>query len=214
MRKGIAIAVCALLLALATAASAGQMTKGSLKGPYLDLQFGLTQATFDTDQTTGVKQGENYEPTFGFIFGWNLVDWFSAEINGRYATTRTDNGREHIAGANLFAKFTWISDWLTDFPTFRVLPYAKAGIGTHIAILPGALGGGDSKITSFGYGPSAGGGIAFIWKKYFHFGVDAQCDMLFFDDGTQTVNGVPGTVVYKGGFYPSLVAMGFLGVHY
>ena len=213
MRKGTAIAVCALLFAL-SAPAAGEMTKGSLKGPYLDLQAGVTQATYDTDQTTAVKQGHSYEPTIGFLFGWNLVDWFSAEINGRYATTRNDDRREHLAGANLFAKFTWVNKWLTDFPTFRVLPFAKAGIGTHIAILPGAVSNGDSKVTMFSYGPSVGGGVAFIWKKYFHFGVDAQCDMVFFDDGTQTVNGVPGTVVYKGGFYPSLVATGFLGVHY
>jgi hypothetical protein len=205
-----------LLLALAISLPAfARPGQGFNHGPYLDIEAGISEAKFDHDQTIGADTTRDYEPSFGFMFGWNAWDWLSAELQGRYSTDRNAGRREHLAAANLYAKFFLITDALTDFPTLRILPFAKAGMSLHVDVLPGSVNASDSnKITTMGYGPSIGAGIAVTWKKYVHFGMDIQEDLLFYEDKRQTVSGVPNTLVYKGGFYPSLAAMGFIGVHY
>jgi hypothetical protein len=213
MRR-ILIACLALACTLAPISAAARPNRGFNVGPYLDLIGGVSQATFDRDQTTGIAQGSDFQPTFGFLFGWNVVDSLAAELQGRYATDPNHGDREHIAYANVMAKWMPIFDALTDFPTLRILPFLKGGMGVTVAILPGAPGSDGSKLTTVGFGPTLGGGIAFICKKYVHFGIDLQEDLHFFQDKTQTVNGVPGTLVYKGGFHPLFSAMGFVGVHY
>ncbi len=44
--------------------------------------------------------------------------------------------------------------------------------------------------------------------------IDQVEDLRFFEDKRQTVNGIPDTLVYKGGFYPLFNAMAFVGVNY
>jgi hypothetical protein len=207
--------ICAALCVLAMAAEAGaRPARGFLSGPYLALEGGVSQLAFDRDEASGEKVGSEFEPVIGFIFGWNIFDSFSAEIQGRYSTDRNNDRRLHSASADAVVKYFLITDALTDFPTLRILPFVKGGLGINVAILPGNRGSTDAKVTSVGYGPAVGGGIAFLWKKYFYFGVDVQEDLLFFRDTRQTVNGVPDTIVYKGGFHPCFGAMAILGVHY
>jgi hypothetical protein len=211
MRRLLATCAIALLL-LAPAAAESRPENGFNTGPYLALTGGIIQAGFDFNEVTQSKQGGDFEPAIGILFGWNALDSLSAEIQARYSTNRNDGQREHIANANLYAKWMPILDVLTDFQTLRILPFVKGGLGLTVAVLPGADA--SSKITTIGFGPSVGGGIAFTWKKYVHFGVDVQEDFLFFNDQSQTVGGVPGTLVYKGGFFHAFSAMGFVGVHY
>ena len=211
-RSIIATIALAVLIAAPLSAEARPL-KGFHTGPYLMIEIGAMQEDFDRDQITGQDIGRDWEPAFGFVFGWNIWDFFSGELQGRYATNLNSGRREHIATANAYAKFTLIADALTDFPTLRILPFAKAGLATRITALPGTPGAAHSTATRVGFGPSVGGGIAFLWKKYFYFGIDAQEDLLFMGSIDQTVNGAM-RQVYDGGFHPSFSAMGMIGVHY
>jgi len=215
MRRILATAACLAILALSQASSA-RPPSGFHTGPYLVLEGGVLQADFDTDQVTGQKQGNEFEPTVGFVFGWNIFDSFSTELQGMYTTDKNGGRRIHIASANVYAKYFLVTDALTDFPTFRILPFAKVGMGFRATVLPStqAAVNPDDKLTRIGIGPSVGGGLAFLWKKYFYFGIDTQCDLYLYDDINQTVAGVPNTRVYDGGFKPSFTGMAFVGVHY
>jgi len=212
-KRAVHTAVIVLLSLCAAGAAEARPQKGFHTGPYLALELGAMQEDFDTDQVTGLDVGSDFQPTFGFVFGWNIWDYFSGELQCRYSTNMSSSRREHIATVNAYGKWTFIADALTDFPTFRVLPFLKGGIASRIAALPGTPAAGKSTLTRFGVGPSAGAGIAFMWKRYFYFGVDLQEDFLFFDGISQTVNGVS-REVYEGGFHPSFSASAILGVHY
>ena len=205
--------LAALAILILPASGFAKPQKGFHTGPYLMLEVGAMQENFDQDQVTGQSVGSDFEPTFGFIFGWNIWDFFSGELQGKYSTNSNGGRREHIAGANAYAKFTLIANALTDFPSLRILPFLKAGLATRIEDLPGTPGANHSTAARFGVGPSAGGGISFLWKKYFYFGIDVQEDLLDFDDIDQTVNGVM-MHVYDGGWHQSFSAMGMIGVHY
>jgi len=213
MRLRIIIAFT-LIATLAPLQAWARPQKGFNVGPYLAIEAGAAQTEFDTDQVTGTKVASEFEPVFGFIFGWNIYDWFSTELQGLYSTDRNSGKRVHYGSAVMTTKYFLILDALTDFPTFRILPFAKAGAGFRVSVLPDTPAAGTGKVTSFGYGPSVGGGVAFIWKKYFFFGIDLQEDLFYFDSIRQTVNGVPNVTVYKGGFQPQFTGAGFIGVHY
>lgn len=199
---------------LAPSALHARPKKGFHTGPYLTLEFGVMQADFDKNAASNINNGRDFEPTIGFLFGWNTWDFFSAEIQGRYTTNKNFDRREHIAAVGLCGKWTFIFDALTDFKDLRILPFAKAGISSRISALPGDPNSGNSTVASWGLGPSVGAGLAFMLYKYFYFGIDLQEDLLFFNSINQTVNGVPNTRVYDGGFHPSFGAMLILGVHY
>lgn len=173
--------------------------------------------TFDKDEQSGTKIGNDYEPVLGLTFGWNLWDCFSAELQGLYTTARTEGRREQIASANVYGRYFLILDQLTDFKSLKILPTFKGGLALRIASLPGNPASTDKALTTFGWGPSFGGGLSFIAAKYVFFGFEVQGDLLFFEDKRQDLTsggGAPGTLVYKGGFYPQLTALGFAGVHF
>ncbi len=192
--------------------------KGFNTGPYLVLEGGVIQATFDRDENTGDEIGHAYDPAVGLIFGWNVWDSFSAEIEGRYSTAKLNDTREHLVSANVYGRYSFILDALTDFDTLRILPTLKGGLSFRVASLPGDPSSSDKAITTFGWGPSFGGGLSFIVKKYIFFGFNVQEDLVFFKDVYQTLNvggvDVPNVLIYKGGFYPQFSAMAFVGVHY
>jgi len=215
MNRSIVIFFVAVLAMLAISSTIEAKPKrGFHTGPYLLLEGGGLQADYDTDVVTGEQIGRDFEPTFGFLFGWNIWDELSTELQGRYATNLKSDRRQHIACGNIYAKWTLITDALTDFKSFRILPFLKGGMSMQISVLPGNRNATHDTVTQIGFGPSPGAGIAFLWFKYFYFGIDIQGDLLFFDNINQTVSGVPNTLVYRGGFHPSFSAMGMIGVHY
>lgn len=188
--------------------------KGFHDGPYLCLEIGSMQSNFDTDQTSGAKVGRDFEPSFGFLFGWNVLDSISAELQGVYSTDLNRGRREHFANANTYVKFTPIFDSLTDFDSVKILPFVKSGLSIHVAALPGNPNSGDDVVRMIGWGPSIGAGITFLINKYIYIGIDTQEDFILFNDVTQNVSGIPDTLVYKGGIHPIFSAMAILGVHY
>jgi hypothetical protein len=211
MRRLVLITAIAALL-LASASAECRPDRGFNEGPYLDLLGGAGQFDFDYNQATQSKVGGDFEPLVGIIFGWNALDQLSAEIQARYTTNKNSGQREHIANANLYAKWMPIFDALTDFQSLRILPFVKGGMGITVAVVPG--GDASTKMTMIGFGPSVGGGIAFLWKKYVHFGIDVQEDFLYFGDQRQTVGSTPDALIYKSGFFHQFSGMGFIGVHY
>lgn len=215
MSMRIIISAIIIILVVTLGASAhARPLKGFHTGPYLAFELGALQADFDHDESANADIGRPYEMSFGFLFGWNIKDSFSAELAGLYATSQNNGAREHLAGANMYGKYTFILNGLTDFKTFKVLPYVKGGVGTLIAALPGTAGSSKKYVTQFGIGPSVAGGCAFMLYKYFYFGFDVRGDFFAFDEIDQTVNGVPDTLVYKGGLKPIFGTKIFLGVHY
>lgn len=207
------------MIVLIAAAAQAKPHKGFHTGPYLCLTGGITHNDFDRNQRTNEKLGTIIEPIVGFVFGWNMMDWFSMELEGRYSTSEKRGRREQVAGANISAKFFLVTDALTNFKTLRILPFAKAGLSMNVAALPGdEQATVDDTRTSFGYGPSVGTGVMFLFKKYVYLGLNAQGDFLFFNDIHQdiTVGGVTtsNVLIYKGGFIPSFVLTGIVGVHF
>lgn len=205
------------LLLVASSSAWAKPHKGFHTGPYLALEIGLSHNAFDKNIRENRNIGTLIEPTIGFLFGWNALDWLSAELEARYITSEKDDRREHIGGANLNAKFFLITDALTDFKTLRILPFGKVGAAFHVAVLPGDMAASDSTVTSFAYGPSVGGGVMFLFAKYVYLGLNVQGDFLFFDDIRQDIT-VGGTttseLIYKGGLTPQFVATAILGVHF
>lgn len=192
--------------------------KGFYEGPYLALSAGAIQAENDKDDQAQTNVGRAIEPAGGLIFGWNVWDVFALELKGEYATNDNGGRREHLLNIALQPKYTFLIDRLVDFPTLRILPFLSMGGASRFAVLPGNILSSDQKVTSVGIGPTAGGGIAFLWKKYFFFGVDVREDFLFYDDVRQTLDlaAPPATdqIIYRGGFHPSFAAIVFVGVHY
>ncbi len=205
------LATLSLLIALPSQA---RPRKGFHSGPYLALEVGISQEDFDRDQVTGQNVGRDWESAFGFIFGWNIWDSFSAELQGRYTTNLNKGRRAHLANANFYGKYTFISNTLTDFERFRILPFVKGGLAVKVEALPGTPGATHNTAIRTALGPAIGGGLSFLWNKYLYFGIDAQEEFLFFGSIHQTVGATPDLLVYRGGFHPSFCAMGMIGVHY
>lgn len=217
MRRLIQIIFFSATIIVALPCSAKPL-KGFNTGPYLYLEGGIVQSDFDIDQQSGEQVGEKFEPSMGLTFGWNIWDCFSAELEGRYATDRTENKREHLVAANAYGKYFLILDALTDFKSLRIMPTFKGGISFHVASMPGNPNSTDTAVTTFGVGPSFGAGFSFLIAEYLFFGFDVKEDLLFLTDAHQdlTVGGaaVPHALIYKGGFHPQFTAMGFIGVHF
>lgn len=216
--KHLVSAICFLAAVIISAHSWAKPLKGFNVGPYLVLEGGIIQADFDKDEQTGEEAGHKFDPSMGLIFGWNLWDCFSAELEGRYSTAKLHDKREHLVSANAYGRYFVILDMLTDFDSLRIMPTVKGGLSFRVASLPGDPNSSDSAITTFGYGPSFGGGLTFLVKKYLFFGFDVQEDLVFFNDARQdlTINGqaFPNTLIYKGGLHPQFSATAFIGVHY
>jgi hypothetical protein len=214
MMKRLITTALAVAISVSAAVAHARPPTGFNTGPYLAIHGGVLQADFDTDQVSGTEVGRDFEPAVGFLFGWNIFDYFSTELQGLYSTNSNNSRRIHIAQADVNTKWFLVTDALTNFPTLRILPFLKGGMGIRVSVLPGNVGSTNTNVTNIGWGPTFGGGVSFIWKKYFYFGVDVQEDLFLYNDIHQTVNGVPRTLVYKGGFHPSFGAMATLGVHY
>ena len=170
MKKLIGIIILTLMISLNYPLWAKPLA-GFNKGPYLCIEAGIMQTDFDKDEQSGTKIGRDFEPAIGLIFGWNVWDYLSAELDGRYGTNINAGKREHLVGANINGKYFFILDALTDFPSLRIMPTIKGGFAFRVASLPGNINTTDKVVTTFGWGPSFGGGISFLWKKYCRLGL-------------------------------------------
>ncbi len=218
MKRGIFFIIILGLVALTAAEAHARPHKGFHTGPYLCIEGGVTQNSFDTNQRTGEKIGFAMEPTVGFLFGWNVYDWLSAEMVGRYSTGAKNDRREHLVDANMSVTAFLVTDALTNFPTLRILPFGKVGMAVRIDALPGDTQSSDGVVTRVGFGPTVGAGVMFLFQKYVYMGFEAQGDFINIDDIRQdlTSGGVttPSALIYKGGWLPQFTALGIVGVHF
>ncbi|MFH1652440.1 MAG: outer membrane beta-barrel protein [Pseudomonadota bacterium] len=193
------------------------MPEGFFTGPYIQLQLGVMQFDDDRDQQTGIRLGRNYEPSFGLIFGWNILDELALEFDGRYSTNINSGRSEHIAAPGFSVKYNFYQFNVFNPETF-ILPYIKGGMNFRVAVLPGNDLSSDKKITQFGYGPSFGAGVDFLINKYVFLGIIVRYDILNYEDVRQNLdNAAPpviGALIYRGGWHNSLGAGITLGVHY
>lgn len=218
MRAGSIVILLALITLVATSAAHAKPPKGFHTGPYLALEGGISYADFDVNQRTNEKVGTIVDPNVGFIFGWNVYDWLAAEMSGRYSTSEKRGRREHIANANLTTKAFLITNALTNFKTLRILPYAKAGLAMIFADLPEdeIVSATDTRFT-YGFGPTVGVGVMFLFKKYVYLGINAQTDLLFLQDIRSSITSggtTTSTLIYKGGFQPQFYSSFIAGVHF
>lgn len=218
MKAGSIIVLLLLISLVAPSAAFAKPPKGFHTGPYLALEGGISYTDFNVNQVTNEKVGTIVEPNVGFLFGWNVYDWLAAEMSARYSTSEKRGRREHIANANLTTKAFLITNALTNFKTLRILPYAKAGLAMIFADLPEeqTVSSTDTRFT-YGFGPTVGVGVMFLFKKYVYLGLNAQTDLLFLNDirsnittGGTTTN----TLIYKGGFQPQFYTSFVAGVHF
>ena len=192
--------------------------QGFHEGPYILLEFGALQADFDYNLAAAEKVGRDLEPNIGLLFGWDLTDNWGALFQSQYSTNKNRGRREHITNNLLAVRYSFIVDALTPSTNFSAIPYVLSGFGFRISALPGDQNSSDSVIPSFGFGPSVGGGLAFMVKKYLYLGFQVQGDLLFYDELRQNFDRanplLANQKVYNGGFQPSFATHFMIGVHY
>lgn len=220
LMKYLVVAAAGLLAICISTQAVARPHRGFHTGPYLAVEAGIGHNDFDRNQRTDEKVGTVIEPTLGFLFGWNLYDWFATEMSGYYSTSEKRGRREHVAGLNLNAKFFLITDSLINFKSLRILPFAQVGPALNIAFLPGdesSLNPDDTR-TSIAFGPSVGGGVMFLFAKYVYLGLKAKGDFLYYEEIRQDIvakgASTPSAVIYRGGFIPSFVTTVVVGVHF
>ncbi|MBI4212228.1 MAG: hypothetical protein HY540_06275 [Deltaproteobacteria bacterium] len=191
--------------------------KGFHEGPYLLFEGGVLQSDFDTDQVSGAQIGRDFEPSFGLIFGWNITDTIATELKGLYSTNLKSDRREHIVATNINLRYSFLVDALVR-NKLKIMPYVKIGPAVRLTAFPGNPQSSDQLIPSYAIGPSAGGGLMFIWGKYLSIGLDAHEDFLLFNDNRQDLDlaspAQTNQLVYKGGLHPQFGAGILFGVHY
>lgn len=188
--------------------------KGFHEGPFLALAAGITQFDWDVNQRTGVQEGNSYEPAFGLLFGWNVRDGWAPELQLRYATESEAGRREHIAAVNTGIVFTLLLDALTDLGHWQILPFLRPGGVYQLATIPGDPLSSSPRLISQGGGPSIGGGIRVLFKKYLYVGLQAQEEFIWHNSHTQSLPGLGNVLVYKGGMDLQFQAFLTLGVHF
>lgn len=188
--------------------------RGFLEGPYLMLGGGVMKFNWDVNQHTGVEEGKTFEPYFALTFGWNLIDWIAPEMQLRYTTDENGGKREHIAGVNIGPAFSLVTPFLTTFKNWKILPFIKPGMTVQIAALPGDPDSGTATVILTGIGPSIGGGVRFLFKKYFYCGVEAGQEWINMEGKSQDL--IPGgpTQIYQGGWKPQFQTSLMFGIHY
>lgn len=192
--------------------------KGFHEGPFILLEAGVMQADFDRDVAAGENVGRNFEPAAGLLFGWDITDHWGCFLQSQYSTNKNNGRREHITNNLLAARYSFIIDQLTPSSQFSAIPYLLSGFAFRISGLPGNQNSSDSIIPSYAVGPSIGGGLTFLLKKYLYLGVQVQGDLLFYNALHQNLDlanpALANQKVYRGGFQPSFASHFMIGVHY
>jgi len=176
--------------------------------------MGISQSNHDYNHVEQRNFGNNFEPNFGFIFGWNINDQIATELSGTYTTNLTSNARQHLVSSAISGKYSFVIPALTSFRTIAILPFFKVSLTSKLNVLPFNFTNSSSNVFQYAIGPSIGTGISFLWKKYVYFGVLIQEDILYYSSCQRTVNTVPDTLLYNGGWKGSINSSFFIGVHY
>lgn len=183
------------------------------EGPYLQFLVGAMQNAHDSNVRTGQSVGKSVEPSFGFLFGWNITDPSAVEITGRYGTSKTFGATQHTVRLNINYRWNWIADRLTDFRSLRVLPFVQGGPVFHISVLPGDPAGAEHSVAQWGGGISAGGGFSLLLRQYIYCTVAGAADIVRRTTVSQLITGTSLTT-YAGGWSVEWGTHAGIGVHF
>jgi hypothetical protein len=187
---------------------------GFHQGPYLQLVTGVRDASFDTNVADHTKSARDIEPVFGFNFGWNITDPWAVELRALYSSAGVTSIQQHLINAHVNARWSLITDALTDFVSLRILPFLSAGGVIQANILPGATGATDTRVLQWGGGISGGGGISFLFfHDQVYLNMRGSADLINRGVVEQSVGGTS-TRVYDGGWGVDWAATAGLGVHF
>jgi hypothetical protein len=198
---------------IGSAGALASPTKGFHEGPYILLNGGFFYYTADNNVRTGTKTNNDFEPTVGFNFGWNLKDYFAPELQARYSTSSNGNAREHVVDVNFNAVLTLVIDQLTSSKKIKLLPFLQAGPMLQFASLPADPASSNKTISVWAPGFSVGGGLRVLFLRYGYAGILGMCDFVSMPEKQQNFGGTD-QVVIKGEWNAQPAFMGLLGVHF
>ncbi|MBI4365468.1 MAG: hypothetical protein HY543_01470 [Deltaproteobacteria bacterium] len=171
------------------------------------------QSDHDTLALSGTKVGDDTVPAFGFFFGWNVTDAAAVELVGRYGTAKTFGVREHVIRLGAHARWHWIADALTDAGRWRLLPFVHAGPLLEMTLLPGDPAVAETRVTQWGAGLSAGGGLNLLLYDAAYLTFIGQTDLVHRLGVSRNIGAIP-TEIYRGGWDAGWSALAGVGVHY
>lgn len=192
----------------------GRPPKGFLTGPYLQMAVGARSADDDTNLVTGLTTGHAVEPTFGFHFGWHIVDTAGVDFSGHYTSAGTGATQQHLVTLRMCGLWNPLITPLIASPKLRVLPFLLAGGVGQVNILPA----GDQtiapRVTQWSGGPSLGAGLGtLLFHDEIFVSVRAVVDWVHRSNVSQNIGGTP-TTVYPGGWETQWNAHAGLGLHF
>lgn len=187
--------------------------EGFLEGPYLQFMVGARNAAFDRNLATGSNIGRAIEPLYGFTFGWNLTDPLAFELMGHYSSSGTSSTQQHLMSVRAGMRWNWIAHALTDFRSFRILPFVAASPIAQLNISPGATAT-SGRATQWGGGIGGGGGLSLLFfHDHVFLTVREHTDLVYRRGVNENVGGVD-TPVYGSGWGVDWSSMAELGVHF
>lgn len=199
-------------VALTPAAEATPL-EGFLEGPYLQFMVGARNAAFDRNLATGSNIGREIEPLYGFTFGWNLTDPWAFELLGYYSSSGTSSTQQHLMSLRAGMRWNWITRALTNFRSFRILPFVAASPIAQLNISPGATAT-SGRATQWGGGIGGGGGVSLLFfHDHVFLTLREHTDLVYRRGVSENVGGVE-TAVYGSGWGVDWSSMAELGVHF
>lgn len=209
-----AIPVLWLTLLMVPAHGLARPLRGFHEGPYLQVTAGARDASFDTNVADNARNGQDIEPTYGFLFGWNISDPFSIEMQSTYGTSGSGNLQQHLIDARFCGRYSLIRSPLTDFKSLRLLPFLDGGLKLQLNVLPNASGGPSDRVLQWGTGIATGGGLsAVFFHDAVYLSLRGGADILRRSEIEQTIGG-RSVVVYEGGWGVDWTAGSAVGVHF
>lgn len=186
--------------------------KNFLAGPTIGFYGSAQRVNWDVNQRTGLAEGRSLEPMVGLGFGWNLSDTFAPELLVRYTSNANNGRRQYFVAANMGLAAIFLANPNSD--AFHILPFIKPGVGVWVSSLPGDTLAVDNRLSMKGIGPSIGGGVRFLFKKYLYFGLEAGEEWIYMEDKYQTLRAGGTQLTYRGGFKQMFSGLLMMGVHF
>lgn len=206
--------VLTLLLLLIPVLTWATPLQGFHEGPYLQVTAGARDAAFDTNVADNTTNGRDIEAAYGFLFGWNLIDPVSIEMQGAYSSAGKGALQQHLIDVRFSGRYSLITNTFTDFHSLRLLPFVDAGLKMQLNILPNATAAADDRVLQWGVGPSVGGGLsALFFRDSVYVSLRGGVDVVHRAQINQDIGGVA-TVVYPGGWGVDWSATSAVGVHF
>ena len=193
------------------------------EGFWIAATGGMMQATDDRNVASNVKFGGTFIPALGLSLGYDFKDWIgmmfqitygglvTANVGNGTATYPAESAREHVINMDLSARYTFLTGWMGQPDSVRILPFVKLG-GAGRALYVNAPNT-NNKVGAYGGGIAVGAGVEFLVIDKIFFAIDATEHLMFMMDEFKTINGTR-TKIIDGGFKPNFQVLGMVGYHF